>query len=98
MSAVKLVHIDGYYDKGGTKQNKAEAEAVVNEIIRRLSDEQLRTKSIGVVTFNIIQQNLIEDMLADEFSKKPETEKYDSESQNPYLLKILRMYRAMSEM
>lgn len=89
VSAVKLVHIDGYYDKGGTKQNKAEAEAVVNEIIRRLSDEQLRTKSIGVVTFNIIQQNLIEDMLADEFSKKPELEKYDSESAEPVFVKNL---------
>ena len=89
VSAVKLVHIDGYYDKGGTKQNKAEAEAVVNEIIRRLSDEQLRTKSIGVVTFNIIQQNLIEDMLADEFSKKPELEKFDSESAEPVFVKNL---------
>lgn len=89
VSAVKLVHIDGYYDKGGTKQNKAEAEAVVNEIIRRLSDEQLRTKSIGVVTFNIIQQNLIEDMLADEFSKKTELEKYDSESAEPVFVKNL---------
>lgn len=93
-----LVHIDGYYDKGGTKQNKAEAEAVVNEIIRRLSDEQLRTKSIGVVTFNIIQQNLIEDMLADEFSKNPNLKNTTANPQNLYLLKILRMYRAMSEM
>lgn len=98
VSAVKLVHIDGYYDKGGTKQNKAEAEAVVNEIIRRLSDEQLRTKSIGVVTFNIIQQNLIEDMLADEFSKNPNLKNTTANPQNPYLLKILRMYRVMSEM
>lgn len=89
VSAVKLVHIDGYYDKGGTKQNRAEAEAVVNEIIRRLSDEELRKKSIGVVTFNIIQQNLIEDMLADEFSKHPELEKIDSESAEPVFVKNL---------
>lgn len=89
VSAVKLIHIDGYYDKGGTKQNKAEAEAVVNEIIRRLSDEELRTKSIGVVTFNVIQQNLIEDMLADEFSKHPELEKFDSESAEPVFVKNL---------
>ena len=89
VSAVKLVHIDGYYDKGGTKQNKAEAQAVVNEIMRRLSDEELRNKSIGVVTFNIIQQNLIEDMLADEFSKHPEIEKLDSESAEPVFVKNL---------
>lgn len=89
VSAVKLIHIDGYYDKGGTKQNEAEAQAVVNEIIRRLSDEELRTKSIGVVTFNIIQQNLIEDMLADEFAKHPDLEKLDSESAEPVFVKNL---------
>lgn len=89
VSAVKLVHIDGYYDKGGTKQNKEEATAVVNEIMRRLSDEKLRNKSIGVVTFNIIQQNLIEDMLAEEFSKHPDIEKLDSESAEPVFVKNL---------
>ena len=33
---VKLVPVDGIYDKGGKRSNKAEAEAIVNEIERRL--------------------------------------------------------------
>ena len=64
VSEVSLVHIDGYYDKGRTKQNKAEAVAVVNEIIRRLKDENLKNDSIGVVTFSAVQQNLIDDLLS----------------------------------
>ena len=31
-SKVQLVPVDGYYDRGKTKQNRAEAEAVVAEI------------------------------------------------------------------
>lgn len=32
VSEVKWVNVDGYYDKGKTKQNKAEAEAVAAEL------------------------------------------------------------------
>ena len=56
------------------RKNKVEAKAIVNEIIRRLSDEELSKKSIGVVTFSISQQTLILDMLQDAFKSKPELE------------------------
>ena len=45
---------------------------LVNEIIRRLSDEKLRNDSIGVVTFSSVQQNLSDDMLVDAFAKNPD--------------------------
>ena len=63
-SKVKLVYIpDGMYDRGFTKCNKQEAEALVAEVVRRLKDERLRRSSIGIVTFSTPQQTYIERML-----------------------------------
>ena len=64
-SMVKAVHVDGTFDRGRTRTNRAEAEAVVAELKRRASDPILSRRSVGVVTFNISQQNLIEDLLDD---------------------------------
>lgn len=88
-SKVSLVHIDGFYDKGRSRQNKSEAEAVVKEIERRLLDEELRKKSIGVVTFSAVQQNLIEDLLSDLFIFKPELEAIAMECKEPLFIKNL---------
>ncbi len=60
---VKFVKVDGVYEKGGTRYNKGEAEAIVSEVIRRLRDEELRKDSIGIISFSTAQQSLIEDML-----------------------------------
>lgn len=89
VSEVKIVHPEGFYDKGKSKQNKAEAKAVVDEIIRRLSDDTLRNSSIGVVTFSSVQQNLIEDMLYEEWAKHPELEDFDRKSDEPVFVKNL---------
>lgn len=88
-SEVKMVHVEGFYDKGKTKQNKAEAKAVVEEIICRLRDEELRNESIGVVTFSSVQQNLIEDMLDEEFRKCTELEEINHNSNEPIFIKNL---------
>lgn len=89
VSEVKIVHPNGFYDKGKSKQNKAEAKAVVDEIIRRLSDETLRNSSIGVVTFSSVQQNLIDDMLCEEWAKHPDLEDFDRKSDEPVFIKNL---------
>ncbi len=89
ISEVKFIPVEGFYDKGNTKQNKAEAEAVVAEIVRRLGDERLRKDSIGVVTFSSVQQNLIDDMLSDVFAKQPELEEIDRQSKEPVFIKNL---------
>lgn len=61
-NSVKSVFVKGSYEiKRGV--NRKEAAAVVDEIMRRLKDESLSKYSIGVVTFNEAQQNLIEDLL-----------------------------------
>jgi hypothetical protein len=88
-SKVSLVHIDGVYDKGRTRSNRAEATAIVDEIIRRLKDDKLSKSSIGVVSFSQVQQNLIEDILTDELDKHPELEKKALESDEPIFIKNL---------
>ena len=88
-SKIRLVHIDGTYDKGKTRCNKAEAEAIVGEVIRRLADEQLSTHSIGIISFSKVQQNLIEDLLTDELARHPELEKLAYQSEEPIFIKNL---------
>jgi hypothetical protein len=89
VSEVSWVHVEGYYDKGSTKTNKAEAQAIVDEIARRLRDPELRKLSIGVVTFSQPQQNLIDDMLMDAYRSDPQLETFANEQYEPILIKNL---------
>ncbi|MBR2282866.1 MAG: DUF3320 domain-containing protein [Ruminococcus sp.] len=89
VSKVSWVHVDGFYDKSSTRTNKAEAQAVVNEITRRLEDPQLRKLSIGVVTFSLPQQNLVDDLLTDAFRARPELETWANEQYEPIIIKNL---------
>ncbi len=88
-SSVKWHPVGGFYDRGKTKQNRAEAEAVVAEIARRLKDPVLGKRSIGVVTFNSIQQTLIEDMLDEAFRRDPELETAAARLYEPIFVKNL---------
>ena len=89
VSKVSLVKIEGTYDKGGKRSNRAEAEAVVSEIIRRLADDNLCKRSIGVVAFSVAQQNLIEDVLMEVISGKPELERRAFSCEEPIFIKNL---------
>lgn len=71
---------DGVYDKGRTRTNRAEAVAIVAEIVRRLRDSAMRSLSIGVVTFAMSQQRLIEDLLDDECRRDPSLEPFFSDA------------------
>lgn len=88
-SKVRMVAIDGFYDKGKSRQNRAEAQAVVDEIAKRLRSEELRKRSIGVVTFSVVQQALIEDLLSDLFIFHPELEALALECEEPLFIKNL---------
>lgn len=59
VSAVHYVHAGGVYDRSGTRTNEVEAGQVVEEMQRRIKEDN--TRSVGVITFNIQQANLIED-------------------------------------
>ena len=89
LSKVSLVQIDGTYDKGRTRSNPAEAKAIVQEVIRRLSDEELSKYSIGIVSFSKVQQSLIEDYLDEELSKHPDLELASNQSDEPVFIKNL---------
>ena len=67
-SSVSFRKVNGRF-LHGRRTNREEAESVVREIVRRLKDPVLRNRSIGVVTFNEAQQNLIEDLLEREFAR-----------------------------
>ena len=88
-SKVRMVAVDGYYDKGKSRQNQAEAQAVVDEIARRLRSEELRKKRVGVVTFSVVQQALIEDLLSDLFIFPPELKTFALECEEPLFIKNL---------
>lgn len=89
ISKVQYVSVNGFYDRSGTRQNDAEAQMIVKEIMRRLKDKELRKESIGVVTFSSVQQNLIDDLLVDEFTKNPELEQINNEMNEPIFVKNL---------
>ncbi len=89
VSEVKWVYVEGQYDRGKTKQNRAEAEAVVEEVLRRLRDEELRKSSIGVVTFSSVQQELIDDLMQEALHKEPELEQYCVNVEEPLFIKNL---------
>lgn len=75
-SAVTLHRIDGVYSKGKGRNNPIEATAVVNEIVKRLTDPARCHQSIGVVTLNTEQQRTVEDLLDDARRKHPQIETY----------------------
>lgn len=62
-SKVSFKYVDGVYERGGSKCNRKEGDALVAEVISRLRDPAQRGQSIGIVTFNTAQQNYIENEL-----------------------------------
>ena len=66
---VSLCYVDGVYDRGGSKCNAAEADALVGDVVNRLRDPIKKTRSIGVVTFSSSQQAYVEDKLSKEIAR-----------------------------
>ncbi len=62
-SKVQMVLCDGSYDRGFTKRNRKESEALVAEVVRRLKDPVLSRLSMGIVTFSTAQREDIERLL-----------------------------------
>jgi very-short-patch-repair endonuclease len=72
--------VAGAYDKGGSRTNRAEAEAVVAEVLNRLTGTFAASSSIGIVTFSQAQQLLIDDLLEETRRANPAIEPYFSDS------------------
>ena len=86
---VRFIHIKGTYDKGKTRQNKAEAEAIVHEVCRRLRDDSLRGESMGIVAFSAAQQNLIEDTLTERMARDTSLQELADQLYEPIFIKNL---------
>jgi very-short-patch-repair endonuclease len=90
--AVKLKPVAGVYEKGGSRTNPIEAQALVADLVSRLRSSGFRESkmTMGVVTFNGEQQKLIEDLLDDARRKDPSLESYFAESEiEPVFVKNL---------
>ena len=83
---VTAVHVKGVYKDS---KNVKEAEAVVAEIVRRYRDPELRGQSIGVVTFNVKQRDLIENLLKKQYQKDQKLDAWANNSEDPLFVKNL---------
>lgn len=65
-SAVSWRKVDGVYAQGkGGRRNQLEAKAIVAEVVKRLTDPEFIAsgQSIGIITLNAEQQQLVDDLL-----------------------------------
>ena len=88
-SKVSLIHVNGVFERGRKRTNSEEAKRIVDEIKRRYNDPLHKKESIGVVTFNISQQNLIDDLLTSACSRDKGFEKWVYDNEEPLFIKNL---------
>jgi hypothetical protein len=75
LGGVRFKHLpDARYDKGNSRTNRREAEALVAELVTRLRHSGGPRRSYGVVTFSQAQQKLVEDLLDQQRREHPEIE------------------------
>ncbi|MDR1079802.1 MAG: DUF4011 domain-containing protein, partial [Deltaproteobacteria bacterium] len=92
--AVSMVRVDGVYERGQgrSRTNPIEAEAVAAEAVRLLRSPGSSAPgfSVGVVTFNAPQQELIENLLERERLADPSLERFfDDALEEPVIVKNL---------
>lgn len=84
--ALESHYVGGIYEPGGSKRiNRQEAQALVAHVLAALRQPGFKyteASSIGIVTFNLQQQKLIEELLEEERSKDDSLEPFFSE-ENP---------------
>ena len=75
LGGVRFKHLpEARYDKGKSRTNRLEAEALVLDLVTRLRNSDAPRHSYGIVTFSLAQQQLIENLLDEERRKYPELE------------------------
>lgn len=67
---------NSHYDRGKSCTNPGEADALVAEVVRRLRHPELSKRSIGIVTFSMAQQTLVEDKLDEIRRSHPDLEPF----------------------
>ena len=88
--AVKFERVNGVYDRGATRTNRIEAEAIVKGIEKHYLTPAKTHLTIGVVTFNQPQQALIETLLDARRRASPELDRaIAARSHEPLFIKNL---------
>ncbi|MGV0578352.1 DUF3320 domain-containing protein [Mycolicibacterium elephantis] len=66
---ISLVRVNGHFERSGRgktlRTNRVEAERIVEDIQQRFWESQDKAPSLGVITFNAQQRDLIENLLRD---------------------------------
>ena len=66
---ISLVRVDGHFERSGKgktlRTNRVEAERIVEDIRRRFAASPGTAPSVGVITFNAPQRDLVENLLRD---------------------------------
>lgn len=70
---------DGVYEKGSSRTNPVEAQAVVDFVMERLREAGQDALTVGVVTFNQAQQQLVLDLFEKALGAAPELEPHFAE-------------------
>lgn len=93
---IRCVQTGGIFERGKSRTNPQEARALVDYILALChaqsalpADDKQNRQSVGVVTFNIPQQTLIEDLLAKEAAKDRAFDAWMSEGKEPLFVKNL---------
>ncbi|WP_245345161.1 AAA domain-containing protein [Staphylococcus sp. GDX8P47P] len=84
-SQVSFKNINGIYRRGNGRINKEEANYIVNLLINHLKSES--KDSIGVVTFNSQQQNLIENLLEEKLIENKDLDEKNINSKESIFVK-----------
>ena len=88
--AVRFQPVSGVYDRGGSRTNRMEADAVVAAIEEHYLNPKRGDSSVGVVTFNQPQQNLIVTLLDARRRANPTLDRVlANEKQDPLFIKNL---------
>ncbi|MFT5287487.1 MAG: very-short-patch-repair endonuclease, partial [Planctomycetota bacterium] len=92
--AVVFHKVDGIYARGSGRTNEVEARAIADFAVGRMHEwlelPEAERLTLGVITFNVQQQESILDMLDAERRKSPEIEWFfDDEREEPLIVKNL---------
>lgn len=88
-SHVRLLEVSGQFDHGKTRTNLKEAQAVVEQLIQISKNPEMQSRSVGVITFNFQQENLIESLFLDACQKDQRLQQWAFEGEEPLFIKNL---------
>src|SRR6185437_2216530 len=91
-SGVTWRKVDGVYSRGKGRHNQMEAKAIVEEVVRRLTDPAFIASkwSIGIITLNAEQQQVVDDLLDRARQEHPAIDPYFREGlTEPVIVKNL---------